>query len=145
MTSYLHKSCSTSPPGWVSKAHTCAALSLARRNARCRQRTRALGTTSYCQGVLVAVGLLNMYDIMLAAHNVPKYITTRKWRVLKAGRTLQVATQGAASAVYDCLVAIALVRRRFHSAARVGQAMLSLCATYSSPIWHCDADRTRTR
>jgi len=29
-----------------------------------------------------AVGVLNIYDIVLA-HNVPAYIATRKWRVLK--------------------------------------------------------------
>ena len=47
------------------------------------------------------MGMLNVYDIMLA-HNVPVYIVTRKWHVLKV--TLQVATLGAESAVYDCLV-----------------------------------------
>jgi len=40
-------------------------------------------------------------DIMFA-HNVPAYTATRKWRVLKV--TPQVATPGAESAVYDCLV-----------------------------------------
>ena len=72
-----------------------AALSLARRNTRCRQRT--LGTT-FCS---LVVGVLNIYDIMLA-HNVPALIATRKWRVLKV--TLQVAKPGTESAVYDCLV-----------------------------------------
>jgi len=47
------------------------------------------------------MGVLNVYDMMLA-HNVPVYIATRKWHVLKV--TLQVATLGAESAVYDCLV-----------------------------------------
>jgi len=48
------------------------------------------------------VGMLNIYDIMLA-HNVPAYIATRKWRELKV--SLQVAiTPGAESAVYDCIV-----------------------------------------
>jgi len=42
------------------------------------------------------VGVLNICDIMFA-HN----IATRKRRVLKV--TLQVATSGAESAVYDCL------------------------------------------
>jgi len=42
--------CSTSPPGWGSEAHTYAALGLARRNTRCRQRT--LGTTSCSQSLL---------------------------------------------------------------------------------------------
>ena len=38
---FAHKliGCSTLPPGWGSEAHTCAALRLARRNTRCRQRT----------------------------------------------------------------------------------------------------------
>jgi len=45
--------------------------------------------------------MLNSYDIMFA-HNVPAYITTRKWHVLKV--TLQVVTLGAECAVYDCLV-----------------------------------------
>jgi len=94
---FAHKliGCSTSPPGWGSEAHTYAALSLARRNTRCRQRT--LGTT-FCS---LAVGVLNIYDIMLA-HNIPVLIATRKWRVLKV--TLQVAKPGTESAVYDCLV-----------------------------------------
>jgi len=35
-------------------------------------------------------------------HNVPLYIATRKWRVLRV--TPQVATPGAESAIYDCLV-----------------------------------------
>jgi len=49
------------------------------------------------------MGLLNIYDIMLA-HNLPAYIATRKWCVLKV--TLQVATLGVESAVSDCLVLI---------------------------------------
>jgi len=38
---FAHKliGCSTSPPGWASDADTYAALSLAHRNTRCRQRT----------------------------------------------------------------------------------------------------------
>ena len=44
------------------------------------------------------MGVLNIYDVMLV-HNVPAYIATRKWRVLKV--TPQV---GAESAVYGCLV-----------------------------------------
>jgi len=56
MTSYLHISwsCSTSPPGWGSEAHTYAALGLARRNTRCRQPT--LGTTSCTQSLLGCSG-----------------------------------------------------------------------------------------
>jgi len=66
------RNCSTSPPGWGSEAHTYAALGLACRNTRCRQRT--LGPTS-CSG-----GVQCFYDIMLA-HSVPAYMATRKWRV----------------------------------------------------------------
>jgi len=39
-----------------------------------------------------AVGVLSVYEIMLA-HNVPAYIATRKWRVLKVTPT-QVVTEG---------------------------------------------------
>jgi len=38
----------------------------------------------------------------MLAHNIPAYTATRKWRVLKV--TTQVATLGAESAVFDCLV-----------------------------------------
>ena len=48
------------------------------------------------------MSVLNIHDIM-PAHNVPSYIATRKLCVLKV--TAQVATQGAESAVYECLVA----------------------------------------
>jgi len=68
-------SCSTSSPGCGSEAHMYAALSLVRRNTRCRQRT--LGTTSCSQGLLAAVGVLNIFDIVLA-RNVRAYIATRK-------------------------------------------------------------------
>jgi len=41
------------------------------------------------------VGVLNIHDIMLA-HNIPAYIATQKWRVLKVAA--RVATPGAESA-----------------------------------------------
>ena len=55
---FAHKliGCSTSPPGRGGEAHTYAGLGLARRNARCRQRT--LGTTSYSQSQLGRSGRL---------------------------------------------------------------------------------------
>jgi len=52
------------------------------------------------------VGVLNIYDITFA-HNVPVYIATRKWHVLKV--TPQMATPGTESAVYDCLVVVVIV------------------------------------
>jgi len=55
------------------------------------------------------VGVLNIYEIILA-HNVHRITATRKWRVLKV--TPQVATQGAESAVYDCLVLVASCSER---------------------------------
>ena len=99
VTSYLLISgcCSKSSPSWGCQADTYEALGLARRNTRCRQWT--LGTTSCSQGLLV--GVLNIYDVMLA-HNIHTYIATTKWRVLKV--TLQLATPGEESAIYDCLV-----------------------------------------
>ena len=52
------------------------------------------------------MGVLNIYDITFA-HNVPVYIATRKWHVLKV--TPQMATPGTESAVYDCLVVVVIV------------------------------------
>ena len=52
-----------------------AALGVARRNTHHRQQT--FGTTSCSQGLLGAVGVLNIHDVMFA-HNVPVDITTRK-------------------------------------------------------------------
>ena len=46
-------------------------------------------------------------DLGRFAHNVPAYVAIRKWRVLKA--TPQMATQGAESAVYGCIVCDCLV------------------------------------
>jgi len=48
-----------------------------------------------------AVSMLNIHDIMFA-RNVPMYIATRRWCVLKV--TPQLAIPGAESVVYDCLV-----------------------------------------
>ena len=55
------------------------------------------------------MGMSNIHDIMFA-HNV--YIATRKWRVLKV--TLQVATPGVESAVYNCLVFVAAITLKMH-------------------------------
>ena len=104
---FAHKliGCSTWPRGRGSEAHTCAASVLVHRNTRCRQRT--LGTISCSQGLLGRSGRVEYlwYHVCMFAHNIPAYIATRKWRMLKV--TLQVATPGTESAVYDCLVTAA--------------------------------------
>jgi len=51
------------------------------------------------------VGVLNIYDMMLA-RNVHANMATRRRRVLKVTPPPKVATQGAESAVYDCLVVV---------------------------------------
>ena len=100
MTSSLYISwgCSMSQPGWGSVAHM----------QRWAGHIGIPVAGSWCSGLLLAlrtyeaaVGMLNIYDIMFA-HNVPAYIVTRKWCVLKV--TPQMATPGVESAVYDCLV-----------------------------------------
>jgi len=92
------------------------------------------------------VGVLNINDIMFA-HNIHAYIATRKGRVLKV--TLQVATPGAESAVYDCLILIDLflnlhlfgavylllpTRTRGAGASRPWQDIRTLVAMSSSSI-----------
>jgi len=114
--------CSTLPPGWGSEAHMYAALSLA-----CRipvAGSRCSGLLLAVRAYLATVGMLNMYDIMLALclrfkpctwllcmlSSVCMHvcvsmciIVTRKWRVLRVTPS-QMTTQGLESAVYDCLV-----------------------------------------
>jgi len=97
MTSYLLISwgCSTLPPGWGSEAHSQPGAWRVGIPVAGRQLA-----------VRAAVGVLNIYDIVLA-HNVPAYMATRKWRVLNV--TAEVAAPGAESAVCNCLVAVCIV------------------------------------
>jgi len=100
MTLYLlHISwgCSTSPPGWGSEAQAqpkAWRVAIPLQAADARDYFLQSGHTG-------PQWVCWIFDIMFA-HNVPTYIATRKWRVLKV--TPQVATRGAESAVYDCLV-----------------------------------------
>jgi len=107
MTSYLHISQLAARRRHQAEAArltrtSYAALSLARRNTCCRQRT--LGTTSCSQGILGRSGRV-------------EYTATRKRRVLKVTR--HVATLGAES---DCLVCLARQSDEARGRARAEQA-----------------------
>ena len=71
--------CSTSPPGWGSEAQTQPwAWRVGIPVAGSGRSVPLLAVSAYW----AAVGVLNIYDIMLA-RNVRSYTATRKWHVLK--------------------------------------------------------------
>jgi len=115
---FAHKliGCSTWPRGWGSEAHTCAASVLVHRNTRCRQRT--LGTISCSQGLLGRSGRVEYlwYHVCMFAHNIPAYIATRKWRVLKVtsrwqhqGRSLRSMTALLQLRIAQCFIGLGTV------------------------------------